>query len=121
MLSLCTTFMAYRKFASVKKNSVVVIWYVNRKNCVVKTFYCVFITAKENYHIMKPFNNYLLYSLFYAYLFGHISLFLNFQQVYSVGERLCYYMRLFACMCVCFFYLCLVSNLLDVIYKCYVG
>ena len=37
---------------------------------------------------MKPFNNYLLYSLYLdVYSFDDISLCLKFQRVYSVGER----------------------------------
>ena len=34
------------------------------------------------------------------YLVDDISLHINFQRVYSVDERLCYYTRLITCMCV---------------------
>ena len=34
------------------------------------------------------------------FLVDEISLHLNFQQFYSVGDRLCYFTRLITCMCV---------------------
>ena len=50
---------------------------------------------------MKPFYNNELYTLYlYIYLVDDILLHLNFQWVYSVGERICYYMRLLKYMCV---------------------
>ena len=50
---------------------------------------------------MEPLNNYLLWSLsYYVYLVDNITLRLNFQRVYSIGESLSYYMCLITCMCV---------------------
>ena len=50
---------------------------------------------------MKTLNNSLLYSLsLEAYLVDNISPFLNFQWVYSFGERLSYHIRLITYMCV---------------------
>ena len=55
----------------------------------------------ENDHVMKPFDNSLFLSISSdAYLVDNISLRLNFQRVYSVGENQCYYTCLITCMCV---------------------
>ena len=60
------------------------------------SFYCALIIEKGNEHVMKTFNNSLLQSLSYdVYLVDAILLYLNFQQIYSIGERQCYYMRLY--------------------------
>ena len=64
---------------------------------------------KGNDHIMKPFNNSLLYSLSLGvYLVDKISLCVNFQGVHYSGDILCYYVRLLTCMCVYSRLLCLI-------------
>ena len=74
----------------------------------------MFILEKGDDHTMNQFNNSLLYSLSLdVYLVENISLRINFQRVSSVGERLCYSMRL-SNTCVMTFNLCLLSNLLVV-------
>ena len=62
---------------------------------------------------MKPFYKYLLYYLSLdIYLAGDISLCINFQWVYSVGDCLCYYTCFITCMCDEPLNACLVSRLL---------
>ena len=62
-----------------------------------KCIYRVFVNEKGNYHIMKPYNNYLLYYLSSeVYLFGDISLCPTFQRFF-VGESLCCVMHPFTC------------------------
>ena len=50
---------------------------------------------------MKLLNKILVWFLYSGvYLVDRVSLSLNFQQVYSVGERFRYYTCLLTCMCV---------------------
>ena len=71
------------------------ICYLKRKQIRQGNIFITFFIAKGNDHVMKPFNNFLLYYFcLEVYLFDNISLCIKFQRVDYVGERYCYYMSL---------------------------
>ena len=79
-----------------QENIYYIIWYLKRNNCVLKNIFIVYLLLQRGLKTsLIP-----LITLFYItflrtlILFDDISLHLNFQSVYYVGERLCYYMRL---------------------------
>ena len=79
MIPSCIPFMVYRKIPSFKKISII-LFGIKEKKLSFKL---------GNDHLMNPFNKYLLYYLYLdVYLVDNISLCLNFQRVYSVGDSL---------------------------------
>ena len=88
--------------AAAKKTSIILIVFGIKEKQLLreKYFYPVFIIIREMTTSLSSLTHIFYSSFLWTFnLSYNISLHLNSQLIYSVGERLCYCMNLIICMC----------------------
>ena len=84
----CTPFMVYMISTAVDKTSVLLFGiYIKINNCIVKTFYRVFITEKGNCHVMNHLTN-----IFLVPFFGRLFI-CQYFTMYQLSTGLFYWWK----------------------------